>query len=179
MPVGADRLVEADQGAGAHQCHARPEHRPDELAEAAGTWVVMATSHQPDDCVRVFGNFLVEREVAIDSHDDQGKPVLFLESRECVVHLAEELAMRLIAHGGSIDSLAARQLGSAAWADVNHREGFIGEFGQDVGRRLEESGRLLGQDEDAVPRGPVEGVDEVSRRERGVETARGFTLKGR
>ena len=52
---------------------------------------------------------------------------------------------------------------------MNHREGLVGDFGQDVGRRLEQPRRLLGQHENAVARGPVEREDEVARRERGVD----------
>jgi hypothetical protein len=33
----------------------------------------MTPCHDPDDRVRVFRNLLVEREVAIDTHDDQGR----------------------------------------------------------------------------------------------------------
>ena len=82
--------------------------------------------------------------------------------------------MRLVPHGGSIDPLASRKSGSPARPLVDHREGLVGDLGQDVGRRVEQPRRLLGQHEDAVARGPIEGEDEISRRERGVDDDAGL-----
>ena len=93
----------------------------------------------------------------------------FWISGECLVYLGEELTMRLVPHGRSVDSLPARKLGSPTRPLVNHRERLVGDFGQDVGRRLEKSRRFLSQHENAVTRRPIEGKDEVSGRESGID----------
>ena len=56
----------------------------------------MAAGHEPDDRVGILGDLLVEREVAIDAHDDDGKVVFLLDRGEGLVNLAEELSMRLV-----------------------------------------------------------------------------------
>ena len=66
------------------------------LTERGGIRVVMAAGHEPDDRVRILGDLLIEREVAIDAHDDDGQVVLLLDRGEGLVHLAEELPMRLV-----------------------------------------------------------------------------------
>ena len=77
--------------------------------------------------------------------------------------------MRLVPDGGSIDSLACRKSGSSARAFVDHRERLRRVFGQDIGRRFEQSSRLLGQNEHAVARGPIEGEDQITSGECGVD----------
>ena len=51
VSIHTDRLVETDEGAGPLQCRARLEDRPDELAQGARAWVVIATGHKPDNRV--------------------------------------------------------------------------------------------------------------------------------
>ena len=138
VPVDADGLLEADQGASPLQRGSRLEVQARRAYRGRSDSVVVTPGHEPDDRVGMLGDLLEERQEPIDAHDDDRKRVLFLDAGRASSTCRKNCRCD---SSRTADRLIPWPPGSREappGPPMNHREGLIGELGQDVRRRIEQ-----------------------------------------